>query len=122
MELIKLEGEFAVCKIENLAEVDFAKKFVFLSKTDDEISLLCQVEFVPQTAVAVEAGWQGLKISGILDFGMIGVISKISGLLAEAGISVFVVSTYNTDYIFVKAETIDKCIQVLTCNGYEVRQ
>ena len=121
MTLIKLEHEFSVCKINEFGQVDFAREFVFLSKTDDEISLLCESDFVPLGAIAVEGGWNGLKISGILDFGMIGVISKISTLLAEAGISVFVVSTYNTDYVFVKAANFDRCAQVLSSNGYDVK-
>ena len=120
MELRKLKGNFTVCKLDKLDKVDFEREFVFLSKTDDEISLLCESEFVPQDTIAIEVGWKGLKISGILDFGMVGVISRISGLLAEAGISVFVVSTYNTDYIFVKAENFDESARVLVCNGYEV--
>ena len=119
-ELRKLAGDFTVCKVENLEQVDLTREFVFLSKTDDEISLLCESEFVPQNVITLEAGWKGLKISGMLDFEMVGVISRISGLLAEAGISVFVVSTYNTDYIFVKAENFDESARVLVCNGYEV--
>ena len=120
MELRRLEGDFTVCKIDNLDEVDFTRDFTFLSKTDDEISLLCESEYVPRRLIAVEAGWKGFKISGVLDFGMIGVISKISGLLAEAGISVFVVSTYNTDYVFVKAENFDESARIFVCNGYAV--
>ena len=121
MELVRLKPEFSVCRISELTQVDFSREFVFLSKTDDEISLLCESGFVPAGAAAVEAGWKGLKISGILDFWMIGVISRISSLLAEAGISVFVVSTYNTDYVFVKAENFDKCARVLAQNGYDVK-
>ena len=121
MTLIKLEHEFSVCKISELGQVDFSREFVFLSKTDDEVSLLCESDFVPSGAIALETGWRGLKISGILDFGMIGVISRISALLAEAGISVFVVSTYNTDYVFVKAANFDKCVRVLSSNGYDVK-
>ncbi|MCL1787822.1 MAG: ACT domain-containing protein [Defluviitaleaceae bacterium] len=55
---------------------------------------------------------------GALDFGMIGVIAKISNVLAAADISIFVVSTYNTDYIFVKAACFDRCVQVLAQHGY----
>ena len=120
MELQRLEGDFTVCKIENIQNIDFTREFVFLSKTDDEISLLCETDYVPPGTIAQEPGWKGLKISGILDFGMIGVISRISSLLADAGISVFVISTYNTDYIFVKAENFDKTTGVLSSHGYKV--
>ena len=120
MELQKLRHDFTVCKIESLEQVNFTREFVFLSKTDDEISLVCESDYVPPNAIASEAGWKALKISGILDFGMVGVIAKISNILAEAGISVFVVSTYNTDYILVKAESFEKSVQILARNDYIV--
>jgi len=120
MELKRLEGDFTVCKIENIVQVDFTREYVFLSKTDDEISLLCETKYAPQCATVSEHGWKGFRVSGILDFGMIGVISKIAGILADAKISVFVISTYNTDYIFVKAPNYDQTAQVLASNGYKV--
>ncbi|MCL2286795.1 MAG: ACT domain-containing protein [Firmicutes bacterium] len=120
MELKKLKQDFAVCKLANRDNVDFTGEYVFLCKTDDEISLVCEAAHVPTGAIAVESGWKGLKIAGVLDFGMVGIIAKISNILAQAGISVFVVSTYNTDYIFVKAENYEKCVHELVCNGYVV--
>ena len=121
MELQKIECDFTICKIDNVGQADFTGKFVFLSKTDDEISLVCESGYVPPTATELEAGWKALKISGILPFGMIGVIAKIANILAQAGISIFVVSTYNTDYILVKDESFDRCIQTLTGNGYVIK-
>ena len=120
MELQKIEYDFTVCKIDNIEQVDFSKEFVFLSKTDDEISLVCESSSVPPVTIACEKGFRALKISGILDFGLIGVIANISGILAKENISIFVVSTYNTDYCLVKAEKFDKCIQTLRLNGYTV--
>ena len=121
MELQKLNQDFTVCKIDNIDKVDFTREFVFLSKTDDEISLVCESTSVPSTVIASEADWKALKISGILDFEMLGVISKISSILAEESISIFVVSTYNTDYILVKTVNFDKCVQTLVCNGYIIK-
>ena len=109
MKLQKLTCDFTVCKIATITHV--AGEFVFL--TDDEILLVCESAHVPQNAVATEPNWKGLKIAGVLDFGMIGVIAKVSNILARAGVSIFVVSTYNTDYIFVKAENYGKCIKKL---------
>ena len=120
VELQKIENEFTICKLGSVDGVDFAREFVFLSKTDDEISLVCESAYVPPDVVASESGWRGLKISGVLDFGMVGVIAKITTVLAEAGISVFVVSTYNTDYIFVKTENFEKTTQVLLSNSYSL--
>ena len=102
MELQKLNAEFTICKIDNVELVDFSREFVFLSKTDDEISLVCESAYVPPYVKASEIVWRGLKISGKLNFEMIGVIAKITDLLAKERISVFVVSTYNTDYFFYK--------------------
>ena len=120
MEIQKLEYDFTVCKIDSVERADFTRDFVFLSKTDEEISLVCESSSVPSNAIASEAGWKALKISGILDFGMVGVIAKIANILAQAGISVFVVSTYNTDYIFIKATNLDKGAQALIKNGYTI--
>lgn len=121
MEIQRVNLDFTVCKIVNIENVDFTREFVFLSKTDEEISLVCESDCVPSDAIVSETGWNALKISGILDFGMIGVISKISSLLAEAHISVFVISTYNTDYILLKSSDSNKGIQLLEKNGYTVR-
>ena len=121
MELQKMKHDFTVCKIEDIEQVDFTREFVFLSKTPDEISLVCETDYTPPSVTAFESGWKMLKIAGILDFGMIGVIAKISNLLAEAKISVFVVSTYNTDYILLKAENFDRGAQILAHNGYIIK-
>lgn len=121
MELQKIECDFTICKIDKVESIDFMREFVFISKTDDEISLVCESAYVPNNATASESGWKALKISGILDFGMIGIISNIANALTEAGISIFVVSTYNTDYVFVKIENFKKAIQVLMHNGHVIK-
>ena len=118
MELQKLDYEFTICKIDNLEHVDFSREYVFLSKTDDEISLVCESAYVPPHAKTSKIVWRGFRISGILDFEMIGVIAKITDILANADISVFVVSTYNTDYFFVNIENFDASFMLLTENGY----
>lgn len=118
MELQKIEMDFTVCKIQNINYIDFSREFIFLSKTDEELSLVCESDSVPSDVIASETGWKALKISGILDFSMIGVISKIAGILAKADIGIFVVSTYNTDYIFLKAINFDKGVKALINNGY----
>lgn len=102
MELLMIDAAFSICKIENIAEVNFSDEYWFLSKTDEEISLVCQTRFVPKNIIAKEDGWKAFRIQGILDFSLIGILSKISTVLAENKIGIFAVSTYNTDYIFVK--------------------
>lgn len=119
MKLQTINGSFIVCKLSDTTQVDFSQEFVFLSKTDDEISLVCEAAYTPPNTTAIELGWRGFKVMGVLDFSMIGVIAKISAILAAADISIFVVSTYNTDYIFVKSEVYDKCAETLVQEGYK---
>ena len=120
MELQIIEHGFSVCKIKDLKQVDFNEEFVFLLKALDEVTLVCKSELVPSNIIASESGWRALKVAGILEFGMIGVIAKISKILSEAKISIFVASTYNTDYFFVKEENFEKAIQMLKRNNYTV--
>ncbi|MCL2402152.1 MAG: ACT domain-containing protein [Oscillospiraceae bacterium] len=117
MVFTSLEIDFSVCKINDTRGVDFTRDFVFLSKTDEEISLVCPSDYVPPSAIAVEAGWKAFRIEGILDFGLVGIVADITGVLANAGISVFVISTYNTDYVFIKSHDFDKGLALLR-NGY----
>jgi len=94
---------------------------VFLAKTDDELSLVCESACAPADALAAEPGWKALKISGVLDFGLVGIIAQIASILAAAEISVFVVSTYNTDYILIKSENFDRGVQTLLQHGYAIK-
>ena len=120
MELQKLSYNFSVCKIENLSAVNMDDDFCFLGKTDEEISLVCKTENVPANTTDREDGWKGFRIQGVLDFSLIGILSKISTILAKNQIGIFVVSTYNTDYVFVKAENFDRAMKVLADEGYIV--
>ena len=122
MELQKIKGNFSICKVASMEQIDFSRELLFVAKTPDEISLVCESTYVPQENMDVENGWSMLKISGILDFGLIGVVAKISNILADAGISIFVVSTYNTDYILLKTENLEKGLQRLMCEGYTVSE
>ena len=120
IKIQKIDGDFTVCKIDDIAQVDFARDFTFLLKTPEEISLVCESVNVPTDVIQSEAGWKALKIAGVLEFGLIGIIAKIANILAEAEISIFVVSTYDTDYILLKSENYDRGIQKLVNNGYEI--
>lgn len=121
MELQKIECDFSVCKISDIESINFARDFIFLSRTPEEISLVCETAHIPHNVLVYEPGWRALKVSGMLDFGMVGVIAKISNLLATAGISIFVVSTYNTDYVLVKAENLDLSVKVLADSRYVIK-
>ena len=118
MNLKLLNYELSVCKINNISEINFNDELVFVAKTDDELSLVCNTKSVPPKCISCENGWKAFRIDGELDFSLIGIISKISTILATNKIGIFIVSTFNTDYILVKSENLDKTIKVLEKEGY----
>ena len=120
MELKKLPYDLTVCKVASLADVDQDSEFFFLGKTDEELSLVCRTEDVPAATTERDDGWKGFRIEGVLEFSMIGILSKLSGILAENEIGLFAVSTYNTDYILVKEANFAKALEVLAAEGYTI--
>lgn len=98
----------------------FENDFFFMGKTEEEISLVCLTEDVPEQTIEREDGWKGFRVQAILDFSLVGILSKISGILAEKSISIFAVSTYNTDYILVKADDFYRAMEILSVEGYKI--
>ena len=121
MRLKKIPYSLTVCKVASAADIDLAADFYFIGKTDEELSLVCRTENTPANTTDRDDGWRGFRIEGQLDFSLIGILSKISTILADAEIGIFAVSTYNTDYILVKAENFDRAMQVLGEAGYELK-
>lgn len=121
MELKIINRDFSICKVKNLSEIDFSDEFCFVSKTDEELSLVCNTNLLPKNVIECDNGWKAFRIQGVLDFSLIGILSKISALLAENKIGIFVVSTYNTDYILTKEEKFNKSIEILESNGYVIK-
>lgn len=120
MRLKIVNQNFSVCKVEDLSGIDYLEEFCFISKTDEELSLVCSTASVPKNVIESEDGWRAFRIQGVLDFSLIGILSKISTLLAENKIGIFAISTYNTDYILTKKEDFDVAIKVLIDDGYKV--
>lgn len=120
MKLKKLPYNLTVCKVHTESDIDLKKKFYFIGKTDEELSLVCKTEDTPSLTLERDDGWKGFFIQGVLDFSLIGILSKLSGILAENKIGIFAVSTFNTDYILVKAENFDRAMSVLSKTGYEI--
>ena len=116
MDKIKIkaiDGDFSVCKVKDYLKVNLDAEFCFTGKTDEEKSLVCLTEDVPENTIEREDGWKAFRIEGILDFSLIGILSQISALLAENEIGIFAISTYNTDYILVKAKNYLKAKELL---------
>ena len=120
MELKRMEHALTVCKVEDTSEINLLKDFYFIGRTDEEISLVCKTEDAPENTIEREDGWKGFRIQGVLDFSLIGILSKITGILAENKIGIFAVSTYNTDYILVKEENFKLSLEVLESEGYNI--
>lgn len=122
MEIKIINKNFSICKVENLSEVNYSDEFCFIGKTDEELSVVCSTNLVPKNVIECDNGWKAFRIEGVLDFSLIGILSKISTLLAENEIGIFAVSTYNTDYILTKEENFEKSIKVLEKNGYIIKR
>ncbi len=120
MQLKKIDAHFTVCKLKNPDEIDLTQGYCFIGKTDEELSLVCETQLTPENTSERDDGWKGFRIQGVLDFSLIGILSKLSGILAEHKIGIFAVSTYNTDYIFVKEENYDRALEVLATEGYTI--
>ena len=84
------------------------------------MSLVCRTEDVPANTLERDDGWRAFRIQGVLDFSLIGILARLSGILAEHEIGIFAVSTYNTDYILVKEENFEEALSVLSLEGYEI--
>ena len=117
-----LRPRFSVCKVKDYSGVDLTKPFCFTGTTDEENSLVCPEALVPGNTIERDDGWKGFRIIGQLDFSLIGILARISKILAETGIGIFAISTYNTDYILTKEENFEKAMKVLKNAGYEVRE
>lgn len=115
----RLPGEFAVCKVTDYSKTDLSVPFTFTGVTDEEYSLVCPVISVPENTIAVEKGWKGFRVKGQLDFSLTGILNRITSALKTKKISLFAVSTYNTDYVFVKKERYEETLRLL--KGYSFR-
>lgn len=120
MQLKKIKDSFSVCQVENLSEIDWNSEFCFVGKTDEEISLVCPTENVPPRVLRREDGWNAFRIGGVLDFSLVGILSEIAALLAAQKISIFAVSTYNTDYVLTRSGDYKKALDLLQKAGYQI--
>ena len=120
MELKRIEYNLTVCKVRDISKIDMTAEFYFVGKTDEELSLVCRTEDTPAETIERDDGWKGFRIQGILDFSLIGILSKLSGILADHKIGIFAVSTYNTDYVLVKEENYDRALRILASEGFTI--
>jgi len=118
--LIELPDEFKIIQIDTDQPIPasvFDCDFYSITKTKDEVSIIVN-RHIDVPYAKISDGWRGFKVEGILEFSMVGIIYNIIAPLKENGISVFVTSTYNTDYLLVKESSFDKSVEILENTGY----
>jgi hypothetical protein len=117
-----LPGRMAVCRFEPTAPLPDSiaeAGFYSLTRTEAELTIVCpEAHLAP--GITSEAGWRCFKVRGLLDFSEIGIIFSVTRPLAENGVAVFVISTFNTDYFMVKENDLAKAIDALTADGHQV--
>lgn len=117
-----LQGTFGVARLnkeEAIPSWGRNNEFYSLTCTTDEISIVCLAESIPKD-VQKEGDWRVFKVLGPLDFSLVGILARISEVMAENSISIFAISTYDTDYILVKEERVQAATVALRNAGYEI--
>ena len=120
MKIKPIDREFSICRLNDGARVNFGAEFWFAARTDNELSLVCETKDAPNCAAARDDGWAAFRIEGTLDFSLVGILAKISSILAENEIGIFAVSTYDTDYILTKKENFSRALEALAAAGYDI--
>lgn len=121
MELEVLSGGYAVCRLPAGTELPgwVQGEFYSVTVTPSELSVVCEAACVPPD-VRHEPGWRCLKVRGTLDFSLTGVLASLAAPLAEAGVSLFSLSTFDTDYLLVKGERLQTAVTALEAAGHSV--
>jgi uncharacterized protein len=122
LTLSVMPGAFAICQLRSSAEIPdwaLAGPIFSITRTHDELSIVCPQVSVPD-GTKCDKDWRCLKVEGPYDFCAIGIIALLAEPLALAGISIFVMSTFDTDYLMVKEESLAKAIRVLSESGHRV--
>lgn len=120
--LMILDAVFAVAQIPPGSKIPSwvdLEGFYAVINTSDEVSIVCDEKCVPED-VQSEVGWKSIMVQGPLDFSLIGILADLSSVLAKAEISIFALSTYNTDYILLKRDQLDEAVRTLKQAGYEI--
>ncbi len=120
MRLQVVEGEFTVSKVSGMHEVNLAAPWLFIGRTDAETSVVCLSAHAPVHCLAREDGWRAFRVAGQMDFGLTGVLAGLATMLAQASVSIFALSAFDTDYILVKKENLSKALEALASAGHEV--
>jgi hypothetical protein len=124
LSLIVLDDVFAVCKLGSNVSVPpwaTAGDFFSITRTADELSVVCRQDSVPD-GIRCERGWRCLRVAGAIPFSVVGILASLAAPLAEAGISIFAVSTFDTDYLLIKDEALAAALDALRQHGHSVHE
>ena len=116
-----LPQALSVCKVSQASQIDLSRPLCFAGITDGELSLVCETDRVPSAPLAREDGWRAFRVAGPMAFTLVGVLARLTGTLAAAGIPLFAVSTFDTDYVLVKADRLSDALCALEKDGHDVR-
>ena len=122
LSLVEFAGSFAVCKLDQAAALPAwatGGDFFSITRTTDELSVVCPQSVVPED-VPCERDWRCLRVAGTMPFAVVGVLASLVTPLAEAGISVFAISTFDTDYLLVKEKDLENAVAALRQQGHTV--
>ena len=122
MKLSLLANLFVVCQLDAHAQLPMETpqgEFWSVTRTREELSFVCSAEHAPAGARR-EGDWRCLKVEGPLDFSLVGIMAELAGRLAAAGVSVFVISTFDTDYLLVKEARLAEALNALRSAGHSV--
>ena len=123
LHLEAIEVRLAVCRLDAGSDVpswvDRSRQFTSVTRTIDELSIVCARDDVPE-GVPMEGPWRALRVQGPIVMTLVGVVAALANPLADAGISIFAVSTFDTDYILVHEPDLDAAVRALTRAGHVV--
>lgn len=128
LSMTMLETSFAVCKLNGQAMIPMwllNENMVSITRTAEELSIVCDQELIGDHIdelgqMLVYKDWKCLKVNGPLEFSLVGILAEISTILAKAEISIFAISTFDTDYILLQKDVLDKAVEVLRHSGIEI--
>jgi hypothetical protein len=122
LTLSVLPDSFAICRLDADAPIPpwaSALGFSSVTRTRDDLSIVCQQHVVP-AGVRCERDWRALRVDGTLDFALTGILASLAAPLAHAGISIFAISTFDTDYLLVKETDLPRAVQTLSAAGHRI--
>jgi uncharacterized protein len=122
LDLALLPGTFAVARlapVDGLPAWAAAGILTSITRTPDELSIVCEDGAVPPD-VAAERGWRAIRVAGTIDFALTGILASVLAPLAAARISIFAVSTFDTDYVLVREAALDRALAALGAAGHRI--